>query len=37
MKRKKASSNYGTKQCKKLIIYRKAFKGTIALFEVQEY
>jgi hypothetical protein len=37
MKRKKASSNYETKQCKKHTIQRLAFKGTVKLFAVKEY
>jgi hypothetical protein len=35
VKRKKASSDYDTKQCKKSTIHRMAFKGTITLLAVK--
>jgi hypothetical protein len=37
MKKKKASSNYNTKQCKKQALQRMALKGTITFFAVKEY
>jgi hypothetical protein len=37
MKRKKASSNYDTTQCKKHTNQRMAFKGTLTIFTVTEY